>query len=322
MEMFSEIYGCYFTVMARILEEAQKGLSKKEIEELIENHGFYESTFHLLPTLFSGEWNFLLEKDKKYYSKTSGNIKRPMSSLEKSWIKTLLLDSRINLFLEKEEVQTLEKTLKDVEPLYQQEDLHLPDQHLDGDSYSDERYILRFRKLLQGMQEEKALSIAYVGPKSSALNERIYYPYRLVYSTRDDKFRLQCGVYSKRSRALIRTTLNVERMVSVEIKENPYDVKEELNILFSKLQCKNPVILEISTKRNALERCMLQFSSFEKQTEYDPEKNTYTCRIWYDEADETELLIRILSFGPLVKVLGPKEFLEQIKRRIKRQMGL
>ena len=322
MELFSEIYGCYFTVVNRILEDAQKGLTKKEIEELVENHGFYESTFHLLPTLFSKEWNLLEEKDKKYYSKTSKVTKRPMSSLEKSWLKALIADPRMKLFLEEEAYQQLKEALEEIVPLYQQEDFYLPDQHGDGDSYEDEKYILRFKKIIKALREGKALSIAYIGPKSNYLNERVYYPYRLIYSSRDDKFRLQCGVYNKRKKALMRTTLNLERMVSVKIEEDSYDVKEKFNALFSETGCEKPVVLEISTKRNALERSMLQFSSFKKQTEYDPDRQIYTSRIWYDVADETELLIRILSFGPMVKVIEPEGFLEQVKERIKRQMRI
>lgn len=37
------------------------------------------------------------------------------------------------------------------------------------------------------------------------------------------------------------------------------------------------------------------------------------CSIYYDKADETELLIDILSFGPVVRVLGPEPFLGLIK---------
>ena len=39
-------------------------------------------------------------------------------------------------------------------------------------------------------------------------------------------------------------------------------------------------------------------------------------------ADETELLIEVLSFGPVVRVLGPESFLRQIRARVKRQHQL
>ena len=54
-------------------------------------------------------------------------------------------------------------------------------------------------------------------------------------------------------------------------------------------------------------------------TEYDEEQGCYLCSIYYDRTDETELLIDILSFGPVVQVLGPASFLEQIKERVRRQ---
>ena len=101
-----------------------------------------------------------------------------------------------------------------------------------------------------------------------------------------------------------------------------FDLGDNLKELFEKNICTEPVILEITKERNALERFMLQFASFERQTEYDKERNVFTCRIWFDTADETELLIRILSFGPVIKVLGPEGFLHQIKERIMRQVEL
>lgn len=65
---------------------------------------------------------------------------------------------------------------------------------------------------------------------------------------------------------------------------------------------------------------MLQFASCDKQTVYDEEKGCHVCEISYDIMEETELLIRILSFGPVVEVLGPERMRKQIRQRIARQM--
>jgi predicted DNA-binding transcriptional regulator YafY len=67
---------------------------------------------------------------------------------------------------------------------------------------------------------------------------------------------------------------------------------------------------------------MLHFASYEKRTEYDEETDKYISYIYYDKKDETELLIQILSFGPVIKVLGPEVFLKQVKERVKRQAEL
>ena len=42
----------------------------------------------------------------------------------------------------------------------------------------------------------------------------------------------------------------------------------------------------------------------------------YRLRIRYYENDETEMLIRVLSFGPYVKVLEPESFIELVKQRL------
>ena len=67
---------------------------------------------------------------------------------------------------------------------------------------------------------------------------------------------------------------------------------------------------------------MLHFAHYEKQTVYEPESNTWLCSIYYDPADETELLIELLSFGPVIQVLGPEEFLSKVRERVRRQHEL
>ena len=324
MELFSEIYGCYFTVVSQIIKQAQanpNGLPKAAIEQLVKDNGFYDSTFHLLPALFSSEWNLLEERDKKFHSKLRHEVKRPLSTLEKSWIKALLSDARIKLFLDEISFAKLQESLSGVEPLYSNGDFHTYDQHLDGDNYEDAGYIERFRVILKATKEQLPLIIEYDSPKGGR-TKRQYHPYKICFSERDNKFRLQCGAFHRRRNQLERITLNLARIVSVRISEDQNSVSDKLKALFSESLCAEPVILEISKERNALERFMLQFASFERHTEYDKERGVYTCRIWFDPTDETELLIRILSFGPVVKVMEPDGFLNQIKKRIGRQIKL
>ena len=67
---------------------------------------------------------------------------------------------------------------------------------------------------------------------------------------------------------------------------------------------------------------MLRFAHYEKQTVYEPETNTWLCSIYYDPADETELLIELLSFGPVIRILGPESFLTEVRKRMRRQHEL
>ena len=47
----------------------------------------------------------------------------------------------------------------------------------------------------------------------------------------------------------------------------------------------------------------------------------YRVSLFYEKDDETELVIRILSFGPMIKVVEPDSFVNLIKRRLMRQKG-
>lgn len=89
----------------------------------------------------------------------------PLTLLEASWLKALLADARIRLFLSDDSFQHLSKELADVEPLYRQEDFLCFDRYLDGDPYADEDYRRRFQAILAAMRERAALSIAYTPPK-------------------------------------------------------------------------------------------------------------------------------------------------------------
>lgn len=67
--------------------------------------------------------------------------------------------------------------------------------------------------------------------------------------------------------------------------------------------------------RNVLERVLLHFAHFKKTAERI-DKDRYTITFYYDKEDETEVVIRVLSFGPLVKATEPEHFINLIKQRL------
>ena len=84
---------------------------------------------------------------------------------------------------------------------------------------------------------------------------------------------------------------------------------------------KETVVLSVTDVKNALDRVMLHFSHLEKET-VRLDKDRYRMTLRYDPEDETEMVIRILSFGSAVKVLEPDDMIQRIKQRIEKQMQL
>ena len=57
--------------------------------------------------------------------------------------------------------------------------------------------------------------------------------------------------------------------------------------------------MELTDERGARERVLLHFFHLEKETKRLDDTH-YQVTLHYEQNDETEILIRILSFGPVV----------------------
>ena len=65
----------------------------------------------------------------------------------------------------------------------------------------------------------------------------------------------------------------------------------------------------------------MHFAHFEKQAER-LDQDRYRIRIVYQQEDETEILIRVLAFGPMIRVNSPENFTVLVKERLRRQQAL
>ena len=302
MELFHKIYSCYYNVVRHILDRAGRDpITRQDMEDICRVYGFQESSLSIIPKLTDGTWALLDEKDKHTFTSRLGHAVPaiPLTNLQKAWLKSLMQDPRFRLFFTDREIGLLERELGACSSLYQEDDFYYYDRYRDGDSYASDDYRKHFQAILKALREERILLVAYEG-KHGRVHSFETAPYQLQYSSKDDKCRIKdCHVTSRPC---------------------PPDLKARS---FQPVQkAANPVVLEISGERNSLERCMLHFASYEKHTEYDEDKKCWVCSIYYDLADETELLIDILSFGPVVRVLGPPSFIRQIQKRVRRQHEL
>jgi len=332
MQLFTEIYNCYFQIVDEICKAAQEApISEKEMLELAARFGYGESGYLIVPKLIHN-WNLLENTEEGYYSKIDNLEVLPLTTLQKRWLKAILSDEKIGLFLEEGQISLLNTYLEDVEPLFLQEDFYYYDRFQDGDDFAAPEYEVHFRLLLEAIRKKQCVEITFFSRKSEEIR-RTYLPCRIEYSAKNDKFRLiaipeKC--LNKNANDSIQANINqnekmqrveivnLSRMEKVTLIDKFYQGEIDLEQAIKTSYYKEPVKLLISTKRNTLERTMLHFASYEKQTK-KLDEDTYECLIYYNSMVETELLIEILSFGPTIKVLGPENFLERVKQRLYRQ---
>ncbi len=318
MELFSEINNCYYQVLRRLLC-SQNACKIQDIRARICQEGFEESMLSILPKLEDGSWNLFERKGEWYHSKIKASFAVPFSKLQKSYLKALLSDPRIGLFLHEEQLEALRDMLSDVKPLWKQGQFFYYDRFADGDPYQDETYRRNFRLLLQAQKNRQYVEIDYTSPRGKRLHH-YYVPARLEYSVKNDKFRLlalkQAGHGSMRLEVF-----NISRIQEVRLTEKVLSSQADVNTVIRNSYYKEPVTLRIRDERNALERAMLHFANYEKNT-VKIDENTYECQIYYNKTMETELLIEVMSFGPMLTVTGNAQFLDSLKERLQRQREL
>ncbi len=299
--LFDEIYGKYFAAVGKIIEAAQSGkLTEKELCSIVRENAFCESSLVIPQMLKNGNWP-LLNKDLS--TPIEHEPERPLTLLEKRWLKSLLSDPRIKLF------DVSAEGLEDVEPLYPADSFVYFDRYSNGDPFDDPEYIKIFRTVLKAIREHRKVYIEFTGHRGTD-QKRNCVVHRLEYSSKDDKFRIIAS--GDRYSVIINMARITKCELMGEYSEEEYRPKAPI---------KKEVVFELYDERNALERVMLHFSHLEKETE-KLGGGKYLVKLLYEQEDETEILIRLLSFGPMIKVLSPKSLIEQIRKRIEKQEKL
>lgn len=319
MEYFSEIYGCYYRIVEQILKTAAENpVTRQEIMNITEQLGFSESVLTVPDKLCAGDWSLLEQTaPNEWISKLKRLPQMPLTLLQKRWLKSLLSDKRVSLFLDDVALAEVEEALSDVEPLWTEEQFHYYDRFENGDDYSSQEYRQCFHQSLKAIREKKALRFTYTTVKGNC-SEKTCIPLKLEYSPKNDRFRLIALRCPDKGRPMI-NHYRLDGMKNAELTENRPAINTD-TILRQSYDAE-PVRMLIKDQRNALERAMLHFANYDKDTR-QLDENTWECLIYYDSTMETELLIEIISFGPVVQVTGPDAFVELIRERLKKQSTL
>lgn len=299
--IFNEIYGCYYNAVAKMIALAvDKKLTEKEMYRIASEEAFDESVLSIVPAIKQQDWQLINEKLETPI--ISAPV-MPMTKLEKRWLKTILLDPRIALFM------IPSKELNDVEPLFYPEDVVYFDRYLDGDKYTQPDYIANFYIVRQAIREHRKVQIQYWNNRNQ---ERwgTFCPVKMEYSDKEDKFRiLSVGKWDVR-------TVNMGRVIKCELLDETFE--EGLELPERK---RETLTFEVTDTRNTMERAMMKFAHYKKQAERIGD-NRYRVELEYDKDDETDVLIQIMSFGSAVKVISPATIQEELASRIKKQLSL
>ena len=94
------------------------------------------------------------------------------------------------------------------------------------------------------------------------------------------------------------------------------------NFIDTGIDLSERLVLEITDERNALERAFLHFSHFQKREVAPIGEGRYRLVMSIDIDDREEMLRRVISFGPFVRVLEPEWLIVQVRHSIDQQLKL
>ena len=297
--LFSEVYGTYYNVLAELISKAADGeLTKESMYQIVREKGFEESVLTIPDAVESQSWPLI----KADFTTPLDKPTMPLTTLQKRWLKAISLDPRVKLF------GVDFPDLEDVEPLFTSADYYIYDQYNDGDPFEDEQYIRNFRIVLEAIRKGTQIKFEMINRKGNMMFVRCR-PLRLEYSEKDDKFRVVTAGW----RAV--STVNLAK-----IRSCAHDIGYRRVSGREKTVAHDTITVKIRDERNAMERFMLHFAHFEKQAE-KLDKKHYLVKIKYAHDDESEMVIRILSFGPMIEVLEPEPFRKLVIEKLEKQLS-
>ena len=300
--IFHEVYSSYYSTVEQMISLAlENKLDKKSAWDICNKEAFKESFELIWTSITTEDWRVLPLEGKVPYHHTPN---RPLTLLEKRWLKSILSDSRIKLF------NITVDGLDNIEPLFTSEDWYIADTYSDGDPYDSPEYVKNFQTIIQAIQDHNWLYINMTNQAGKAAHVYIQ-PQNIEYSMRDDKFRVLCTAESAVD------TINIGRIIKCTLCTNIPTIKKRRK----KANHLAELVLTVSDTRNGLERAMTHFSTYDKSLEKQAD-GSYRLVLHYHPDEQSDLLLQVMSFGPVVQIDEPNSFANQIKERLTAQLTL
>lgn len=245
----------------------------------------------------------------------------PLSTIELRWLKTILKDQKIRLFLSEQEINVLCDILTEYVPnisplpmdkVFFFDRFHFPEKNAKLES-------LVLTTLLEGIYDQRTVCIKYHTMRNrTKVGE--FKPIVLEFSKRNNRFQgffQECGsnrIY----------TMNVSRIETAEETDTTFDYAAAKRALLDfREENMTSVEVEFYDVRNIADRILTEFSPWKKLCAYDAETGLYKLTIFYQKQDEVDLVVRLLGYGANLRFVDKEHpICKEIQVRMNRQMEL
>lgn len=333
MELFNEVKNRYFHLVFQILSLAKNGLTEEEIIKIVDKEEYEEKLigkdFKTFDGLLLNEYkkdenfNLLVRNEKKFYPIINNKDKvLPVrfTLIEKIWLKNFINDNTVKRLLGEEIIKKLEEELKDVENIEIDSILDVTNAANRKEKVFNYEFEKNFWIIVEGIIKEKPICYCNVDREGKVYKNKLAIPLRIEYSIKSGNFLL--SIYDlKENRPIL---VNINTMSSVSIEEDiPINItrKEIRSKIKKERYSKEPIVIELEDKRGAMERFFMSFSQYER-TARNLEDKKYEIKVNYYNFEEEEIIDKIVSLGPFVKVISPIDVKNKVIKKVVRALEL
>lgn len=295
MKIFNEKKNKYFAIARKLINRSlNETTTVEDVKTILSNEGFIEYDYDFknalignASTTFDGMQLFESDGDE-ITPKVCEPIPVLLTTVEQEWLKTIVSDNRIHNFISE---NTLSKLCN----------------KLNAENVTSENSSETFQMVLKAIKENLWIVCDNNTSSGKVYSNIVVAPFKIEFSSYLDTFWL-IG-YIPADNKLVK--MQIERMTINTLVE-PTE-KLDFESISQKYIKSNPIVLELTEERGALERALHMFSSYKKDGFYDSATKVHHLKIQYYSFDEKELIKNIISLGPYVKVIEPQYIVEKIK---------
>lgn len=241
----------------------------------------------------------------------------PLTAWELRWLCTILNDDKMNLFLSSDTINKLLALIPDsIKPINVSDIVVFDRYHSKGHKPNAEF----FQALISALHKGVRLQIRYTDGKGRKY-KGTYCPLHIEYSKRDDRFRLYVvDDASKRVRIM-----NIDGITGITPCYSTFSPEDYQKILSDFLQnTSKQITVEFIDTKNIPDRLLNEFAPWRKRCELiNPKTKLYRFTLYYHKYDEIDVLIRLMSYGPYIRIVDKNHFIyKELMERIEKQNEL
>ena len=233
----------------------------------------------------------------------------PLSEIEKRWLLSVLDDSKVDYFLNREEINAVKKSIQENvftdKTFYDKaEHIHMEvlpmkyvkcfDQYHIQDNRKEKEYVMMLAKAII---ERKTVFIRY-HTLTGKIKEGNYNPILLEFSKDHNRFQGYFEI-SKTNKIVI---FNLSNIQNVEDTEEKFDIEQAKMNLQNYLNWQGlSTEIQFSDEKNTADRILTELAPWKKKCTYDKNSGIYQLKIDYQKSDQLDLVIRLMGYGSTIQ---------------------